>query len=100
MPRYALVNLENLEVRNVATINTVPPAPNGFRNLIENLANPTLSDWLPENEPRVGWFWDGAIPASFSEPPELPETQSDALELARQALLDAMAAVDAAIAKG
>ena len=70
MPRYALVRMEDLQVRNVASITTVPTAPPGFRNIVENVKRPELSEWTAGNEPQVGWFWNGTIPATFAAPPE------------------------------
>jgi hypothetical protein len=79
MPRYALVELTNPPVvLNVAyssstSVASVPPPPSSaFRNLIENLVNPAISDWTPGNDPKVGDIWDGAIPAGFSAAPPPP----------------------------
>ena len=104
MPRYALVEFSTMAVVNVATsasasASSVPTAPPGFRNIIENASSPTLSEWTPGDDPVVGDIWDGAIPAGFAPPaPEpvgnLPSNMIEAfadIAVAREALDLAMA---------
>lgn len=68
MPRFALVELSTMAVLNVATVSNVPPAPFGFRNIVENLTNLALSEWTPGDDPAVNDIWDGQIPAGFAPP--------------------------------
>ncbi len=60
-------------------------------------------DFPVGNVPVRGWQWNGArnpAEAVFFEPPPAPETQTDALQMALDALETAKAAVENAIAKG
>ena len=93
MPRFALVELSNMTVLNVANVSTVPTAPPGFRNIIERLDAPSLNEWKAENPPVVGWIWDGQIPAGFAQPGPAADIPTD-LGAVNAKLDDALAALN------
>ena len=79
-------------VLNIETRSTVNAAPPGFRNIVENTANPALNEWTPGDDPQVNDIWDGAIPAGFA-PPAPPSDVPDDVPTAMTNLADAQAEV-------
>lgn len=83
MPRAALVEDTTNTVTNVAIVNNSPPGVPGFQWITE-------ANWAAGQEPSRGSVWDGKLPASFSEPPPVEET--DLSQLTPAQLLDMAAA--------
>lgn len=88
MPRAALVEDTTNIVTNVAIVTNTPPPVPGFQWITE-------ANWAAGQEPSKGSIWDGKLPASFSPPP--PVDESDLSLLTPAELLELAAAQTARI---
>lgn len=89
---YALVEFCNMTVANVETRSSAPPAPPGFRIIVD-------SDWAEGQIAAIGHIWDDKIPASFA-PPAIEDVPADAQEAETVAAVrDAQAEIDRRLAR-